>query len=386
MATCTIPEPITDLVLTAINVTEPSPGEVAWDGATSWGLGAKVIVGAPSHSVTITVATPAVVTWAANGLPDGTPVSLSTTGALPAGLAAGVIYYVVNRTTDTFQLSEELGGAPLATTSAGAGVHTAKASIHRAFQSLIAGNVGNPPALAVGDAWFDLGPTNRQSMIDLYRPSITWWPSPLTFTLTPRQVIRSLFFGKLVASQIDIVQKRGGVVIKTWSRGLLTRTVRDFEEYWYKPFTPQQSVQLLDLLLYADATLEVTITRDDGRVGIGEVVMGNPVKLGKTRYGAKRSYQNYSKFDRNTDGSPQKPVRRRNVPSASLTILFDKLSTTALLQVIDDANGQVVVTSGLDDDAHPYFEPTLILGLIRQAELDLSDPDDGVLTWAAEEY
>lgn len=386
MATGTIPVPITDPVLTAHSVAEPAPGEVAWDSATSFGLGAKVIVGAPSHAVTITNASPAVLTWTAHGLPDGTPVTLTTTGTLPAGLSAGVIYYMVNRTTDTFQLSEEVGGAPVATTSVGSGTHTAKASVHRAFQSLVAANVNNPPAITLGDKWFDLGPTNLWSMIDLYRPSITWGTSPMTFTLTPGQVIRSLFFGKLVASQIDVVQKRAGVPIKTWSRPLLRRIVRGFADYWYKPFTPQQSVQLLDLLLYADSTLEVTITRDDGLVGIGEVVMGNPVYLGKTRYGAKRTHQNFSKFDRNTDGSPQKPVRRRNVPSANLTILFDKLSTTALLQFIDDANGQVIVTSGLDDDAHPYFEPTLILGLIRTAELDLSNPDDGVLTWVAEEY
>jgi hypothetical protein len=385
MATGTIPIPITDAVLTAHSVAEPSPGEVAWTSGATFALGDKCILGAPSHAVTITQAAPGVVSWTGHGLPNDTPIILTTTGTLPAGLTAGVILYIVNRATDTFQLSEAVGGVPITTASAGAGTHTATASIHRIYESLIAGNIGNPPAIDDGTKWFDRGPTNLWSMLDLYRPSITWGASPMTFTLTPGQVIRSLFFGSLVATQVDVVQKRAGVTIKTWSRELLTRTVVNFTDYWYKPFTVQQSVQILDTLLYGDSTFEITITRDSGPVGLGEIVQGNPVVLGKTQYGAQRKNRNYTKFDRNTDGTPQAPIRQRNVPSSVQTLTFPKDYTTALLQFGEDANGRVVVVSGLDDDAHPYFEPTLILGLITTFDIDLSHPNDGVLSLGAEE-
>lgn len=388
MATGTIPIPITDKVLTAHSVAEPSPGETAWTSGATFALGDKCILGAPSSTVTISNANPAVVMWNGHGLPDGTPVILSTTGALPTGLSTATIYYVVNRTTNTFQLSETVDGAPLATTSAGSPTHTATASIHRTYKSTKVGsNTGNPPAIDDGTNWLDIGPTNLAAMLDLYRPSITWGTSPMTFTLTPGRVIRSLFFGSLVATEIQIVQKRAGVAIKSWTRELLTRSIQGYADYFFKPFTVQQSVQILDTLLYSDCTFEVTITRSGGgQVGIGEVVQGNPVYLGKTQYGSERKHRNFTKFDRNTDGTPNAPVKQRNVPSSPQTIVFDKAAMPAILQFIEDANGQVVVISGLDDDADPYFEPLLILGLITQADVNISNPTKATLSLVAEEY
>lgn len=81
---------------------------------------------APS-AVTITVASPGVVTWAGHGLTNGREVILSTTGALPTGLTAGTVYYVVAATPNTFQLAATKGGAAINTTGTQSGVHTATA-------------------------------------------------------------------------------------------------------------------------------------------------------------------------------------------------------------------------------------------------------------------
>jgi hypothetical protein len=78
-----------------------------------------------TSTVTITNASPGVVTWTAHGLQNGEAIVLSTTGSLPTGLVAGTVYYVVSRAADTFQLSATVGGASINTSSAGAGVHTA---------------------------------------------------------------------------------------------------------------------------------------------------------------------------------------------------------------------------------------------------------------------
>ena len=76
---------------------------------------------------TITLATPGVVTWNSHGLSANDPVKFSTTGALPTGLNAGTIYYVVGAsiTTNTFQLSATAGGTAIATSGAQSGVQTA---------------------------------------------------------------------------------------------------------------------------------------------------------------------------------------------------------------------------------------------------------------------
>ncbi len=79
-----------------------------------------------SATVTITIASPAVVTWTAHGLLESQSVVFSTTGALPTGLTPGVVYYVVGAsiTTDTFQVSATPGGAAINTSGAQSGVHT----------------------------------------------------------------------------------------------------------------------------------------------------------------------------------------------------------------------------------------------------------------------
>jgi hypothetical protein len=386
MATCTPPIPITDKILTACSVAEPSTGEAAWASGTTYAAGAKAIIGRPSATVTITIAAPGVVTMTGHGLPNGTPVILTTTGALPTGLTAGDIYYAVNRATDTFQLSTTVDGAPITTTGSQSGVHTAAASVHRLYESVTGSNVGNPPAIDDGTKWLDLGPTNLWSMFDLYRPSITWATSPVTFTLTPGRRVRSIFLGSMLADQVDVVMKVSGSPVYTATRTLLTRKTITYTDFCFKPFTQKPSVQLLDLPPYTAATIEVTITRANGPVGIGEVVIGNPVYLGKTQHGAEAKTRNYTKFDRNTDGTPTAPVRRRNVPTSAQTIWFDKENAQILTELRDATNGVVAVWSGLDDDTSPYFEPVLILGLATTFDINLAQPNTGILSLVAEEY
>jgi len=75
--------------------------------------------------VTITIASPGVVTWTAHGLSNGMPVRLSTSGALPTGLSVSTTYYVINKAVDTFQLSATVGGSAINTSGSQSGAHSA---------------------------------------------------------------------------------------------------------------------------------------------------------------------------------------------------------------------------------------------------------------------
>lgn len=80
-----------------------------------------------SANVTISIATPGVITWAAHGREANDPVKLGSTGTLPTGLTGGVTYYVVGAsiTTNTFQVSATPGGSAIATSGGQTGTHTA---------------------------------------------------------------------------------------------------------------------------------------------------------------------------------------------------------------------------------------------------------------------
>lgn len=81
-----------------------------------------------SSVVTITIATPGVVTWfsGSHGMTGNEPIVFTTTGALPTGLTAGTTYYVLAAgiTATTFRVAATPGGTAIDTTGAQSGIHT----------------------------------------------------------------------------------------------------------------------------------------------------------------------------------------------------------------------------------------------------------------------
>lgn len=114
-------------------------------------------------AVTITIATPGVLTDGNAAPVNGTPCVLATTGALPTGFTAGVTYYVVNSSGVLFELAATLGGLPINTTGTQSGIQSAvfgAASTYAAgarvlyngvvYYSIAGGNINNNPETSVG--------------------------------------------------------------------------------------------------------------------------------------------------------------------------------------------------------------------------------------------
>jgi hypothetical protein len=76
-------------------------------------------------TVTISNGVGSVVTWIGHNRTEGQTIVFTTTGALPAPLVAGTVYYVRNPVANSFNLASVVGGAIITTTTAGSGVHTA---------------------------------------------------------------------------------------------------------------------------------------------------------------------------------------------------------------------------------------------------------------------
>jgi hypothetical protein len=73
---------------------------------------------------TISQASPAVVGYVAHGLLNTRKVMFYTSGALPAPLVAGQIYFVSNKSDDAFNVALTSGGSTIDTTNAGSGTHS----------------------------------------------------------------------------------------------------------------------------------------------------------------------------------------------------------------------------------------------------------------------
>lgn len=95
-------------------------------------------------AATISIATPAVVTWNNHGLISGQRVRFTTNGALPTGLAINTTYWVTVVDANTFRLSSSFAnlqaGTFIATSGSQSGVHTAT---HAAITIVINPAMGN---------------------------------------------------------------------------------------------------------------------------------------------------------------------------------------------------------------------------------------------------
>ena len=80
-------------------------------------------IGVTSTTVTMTIASPCVVTCNL-GLANNTPINFSTTEWLPTGLLPGVTYYALYLTATTFNLAATASGTPIITTGTQSGVHS----------------------------------------------------------------------------------------------------------------------------------------------------------------------------------------------------------------------------------------------------------------------
>jgi hypothetical protein len=381
------PVTITEAMVTSSTAVEPGVGEVTWASGTAYALGDNVILGAPSSTVTITIASPGVLTWASHGLPDATIVVLTTTGALPTGLTASTVYYVVNSTTNTFQLSATANGAPIVTTGSQSGTHTATAQVHRVYESLQAANTGHPPALAASATWWlDVGPTNKWAMFDTLRNTATQVASPLTVVIRPGQRVDSIALLGLVADTvaITVTSVTGGGTVRSYSASLSTRQVSSWYTYFFAPFSTKPSVVLFDLPPYTDAIITVTLTRSSGYVSCGALVLGTSVYVGRVLHQAENDALNFSEIDRDTFGTAIL-TPRRTVPKINVPARFTKANTQTLIDLRTTLNAVPAVWSGLDADDDGYFGAFLILGVYKQFKLNADQSEDGLASIEVEE-
>jgi hypothetical protein len=94
--------------LSLLNSTEPEPSALS----------------SPT-TVTISIASPAVVTWPGENISVNTPVQFSTSNTLPTGIVTGTTYFVRSTVSpNSFTISATLGGAPIATTGTQSGVQS----------------------------------------------------------------------------------------------------------------------------------------------------------------------------------------------------------------------------------------------------------------------
>lgn len=247
----------------------------------------QALIGARA-TVTVTIATPAVVTWTGHGLTADTPIVFTTTGALPTGITAGTTYYVIAGAlaANTFQFSASLGGTAVNTSGTQSGVHTAG----------LAANYNKPPLANLDTVWARARPTNAYALFDRSTGTVTRATSPFTVVLRPGQN-GGLFLDELVGADLAITVKDvpGGTVIDTRAITLDDTPCTSVYDWFFEPYVQRTTVTLTDLpSQYFDPEITVTVTASSP-IECGWLMVGPVHYIGGTLEGASLGRIDYSK-------------------------------------------------------------------------------------------
>lgn len=136
------PRPFTELTNVLANSSTGNAGPAAAISSACYDLFVWLDGGTPrltrgpnwnyNATVTVTIAAPGVMTWTSHGLYSGQVIRLTTTGALPTGLAVNTDYFITVIDANTFRLSttlaNQVAGTYITTTGSQSGTHTATCS------------------------------------------------------------------------------------------------------------------------------------------------------------------------------------------------------------------------------------------------------------------
>jgi len=176
-------------------------------------------VGFSPIQITISIAAPGVITLPAGfSFPDGTTISLTSTGALPTGLTVGQVYFVVNSTGGTFNVSTTIQGTPITTSGGQSGIQRIS---QRGIDLADAGDADTPlyqNYVLVSDAFrfVIVFGTNDYGSSVLNPMLIRWSDQEDPFTWTPQATNQA---GSLQLSHgseiITAIQSRQEIVVFT---------------------------------------------------------------------------------------------------------------------------------------------------------------------------
>lgn len=259
-----------------------------------------------------------------------------------------------------------------------------RTTTHRKYENVLAGTDAGLPE-NTPTRWLDVGPTNRFAMFDVLRNTQTVTASPLTVQITAGQRVDSIAVMAMEAESITVSMMNGVDSVYSYTENLNTREVLNWFDYFFAPFSTTPSIVKFDLPPFSAGVITVTITSTTGTVKCGAVVIGSNTDIGKLQYNAVSEELNFSRIDREFDGTSIL-LQRRSIPKLIGQVFGDKSNVNKVRNLRKVLNAVPAVWSGLDgDNTDGYFESTLILGVYKRFEIDLSHPENMMINLEVEE-
>lgn len=366
------PKSINNAILTSSNVSEADYSD--WVSSVLYQKEDRVIYVDPNSAVTITIASPSVITWPEHGFSMGQIILLSTTGSLPTGFISGIAYYIISKTSSTFQLSERSGGVPVATSGSQSGVHTGTASIHFVFESLKDNNIGKVPLNSPVD-WLRVSSTNRWKMFDISVSSRTSNLDNITVVLDVVGRVNSVALLNLSANSVRVIMTDDveGVVYDQTEDLLSTLGITNWYAWYFNPIVRLRDILFTDLPTYSDAEITVIIEDTGSMAEIGALVTGNFTDFGATQYGMQVGIIDFSVKQRDSFGNTT-VVERGFSRRTDINVWVENTFVDEIVNILSELRATPAVYEGSNQ-----FGSSLVYGFYRDFDVVVEMPSNSLL-------
>jgi hypothetical protein len=190
------------------------------------------------------------------------------------------------------------------------------------WQSLVAGNTGNDPALdEAGEFWTQVGATNPYAMFDGAIQSQTIAADELTVELhlPIEEIADTLYLANIAATELRVIledplaEASDQVVFDETIDLVSTVGITDWHPYFFTPPRRLSELTVEGLGSYAGARLTVTLSNYGDLAACGALLAGFGKPIGKTMYNPRLGMRDYSVKEEDAFGNltvVERPYRK----------------------------------------------------------------------------
>jgi hypothetical protein len=246
-------------------------------------------------------------------------------------------------------------------------------TVHSIFVSLQNGNTGNQPEDEADPTtpvfWARESATNRWAMFSDQINDQTEKANSIEVELTPADLVNAISLFNLSAASVQVVMVDPveGTVYDTTVNMVEASGVNDWYSWYFEPLQLQDTLALLDLPPFIDATITVTITRTGTDAKCGLVSIGSQKNLGETVHGTRVGIEDFSTKERDTFGNPI-IIERNFIKRSDYAVVVD----TAFVGAVESflASLRTTPLTWIGDVSRPS---TIVYGFYIDFNITLTD-------------
>jgi len=222
----------------------------------------------------------------------------------------------------------------------------------------------NPPT------WVNVAPTNKFAMFDNINSTQSLETTSLVVEIDTGLITNSIAgFNIDGASTINVTMTDPveGVVFDRDISMINQEVVGSWWDYFFAPIINITSFVILDMPLFPDATIKITVT--GGSIAFGNLIVGSQITLGITNFGTSLQLLDFSRKETDSFGNTVVvPGRTSKLVNFNVTVQKSLVGYT--FNQLDDLTGIPSVFVGTDE----FDDATLVFGYYRDLQINISSP------------